>query len=641
MRLGIAVIFLLTLVIYAAGLQGPLIFDDFPNLTQNPLAQIDGRVFDAWRTAMFSAGAGALQRPVALFSFALNHAVVGEFTAYSLKAVNLGLHLLTGYFVYRFASAVFLTPVMHHMSVKRRQLAALMAMAIWLLHPLQVSTVLYAVQRMAQLSALFTVLGLWVYVKHRLEWEKRGATWGELLATAIWLSLITALAAYSKENGLLLPWLLTVIEVTLFRGVWNGARNSSLERFGWVAFCAPLLLLAAVFFYLPELISNGYQYRDFSLGERLMTQVRVLWQYLGWLFLPDITSMGFHHDDIAVSRSLLPVGGAFYGGIAWLTTLIGALLLRHRFPMLLFALLFFLVGHILESSVFALEMVYEHRNYLPSVGICLLLSYLLTSEPLFFSKVNLALPAGGALCIVAVLLFLRVDTWSDEHLLAKTNVVNHPASPRANYWYAQVLLDKAKAEQEGTNNERAVEELVVAARGYFLRTYQLSPHNFPAIVSLYIIDREYFPALVERDDWFSVLEEKSKRRVMQASDYAALSMLVATYRWSEFGAKRLQLGHIIDDLVLRSPNEPRALLLKYNFLVASDVVLHERIEVLEQAREIAPAHPSVQYLLIKDYAQANDLAAMYESARRWLENDPHRQALPLIKGLYAAAGDSK
>jgi hypothetical protein len=640
MRLGLGVIFLVALASYAAGLGGALIFDDLPNLSQNPLLQIDGHVFDAWRTAMFSAEAGPLGRPIALLSFALNHVVQGEFTAYSLKAVNLGLHLLTGYLIYLFAVAVFLTPAMNQMSSKHRQLASLTAMAVWLLHPLHVSTVLYVVQRMAQLSALFTVLGLWVFVKHRLRWAERGATPGELLATAVWLIIITALAAFSKENGLLLPWLLAVAEVTLFRGVWNGARNLALEWLAWGAFLAPLFLIATIFLWAPDIFTSGYQQRDFSLLERLMTQVRVLWQYLAWLCLPDIKSMGFHHDDIATTESFFPPAGAFYAVIAWLVTLIAALLLRHRFPMFIFALLFFLVGHMLESSVLALEMVYEHRNYLPSIGVCLLLSYILTSEKLFFFKVSPILPVGGALCVLAVLLSLRVDSWSDEHVLARSNVIHHPSSTRANYWYGQVLLEKANAERSRENKEGEKEALVVAARGYFKRAHNLSPNNLPAIVSLYIMDEQYFPVLSTRENWFSVLANASTNRVMQASDYAALSMLVAKRRSDEDGIKKRRLERLIDDVVARNPNELRALLLQYRFLVASDAALEDRIEVLEHARELAPGHPSVQYLLIKEYGNAGDLAAMYEGARRWLANDPHRRVLPLIKRWYVVPGGS-
>ena len=60
--------------------------------------------------------------------------------------------------------------------------------------------------------------------------------------------------------------------------------------------------------------------------------------------------------------------------LAWVGAVAVALLLRKRYPLLVFALLFYLVAHSMESTILPLEMVFEHRNYLPSVGVCLLVA---------------------------------------------------------------------------------------------------------------------------------------------------------------------------------------------------------------------------------------------------------------------------
>jgi hypothetical protein len=57
--------------------------------------------------------------------------------------------------------------------------------------------------------------------------------------------------------------------------------------------------------------------------------------------------------------------------------LILSILWRKRFPIVAFAVLWFLVGHSLESTVFPLEIIHEHRNYLPALGPLLALTYLL------------------------------------------------------------------------------------------------------------------------------------------------------------------------------------------------------------------------------------------------------------------------
>ena len=178
------------MVAYSLALDGPLFFDDGPNITLNPLLQIDGKVFDDWRVATVSGDSGPLRRPVAMFSFALNYVLAGEFDAISLKAFNLGVHLTIAALVYLFTVRVLRAPAAGGFGIGDRQCIALLAAAIWFLHPLHVSTVLYAVQRMAQLSTLFVLAGLLVYTHYRLRWALNGAVTGELLAAGLWVRLV-------------------------------------------------------------------------------------------------------------------------------------------------------------------------------------------------------------------------------------------------------------------------------------------------------------------------------------------------------------------------------------------------------------------------------------------------------------------
>ncbi len=178
------------LLAYGSALHGPLFFDDVPNLLENASVQIVGGTFDEWRIAALSSDAGVLHRPVAMLSFALNHALSGAFSAFSLKATNLAIHLAVAALVYWLARALLHTPALRGslQGAGQRQLVAMLAAAIWLLHPIHVSTVLYAVQRMAQLSALFTLAGLLLFTRYRLRWAESGAGPGELAAAFLWLA---------------------------------------------------------------------------------------------------------------------------------------------------------------------------------------------------------------------------------------------------------------------------------------------------------------------------------------------------------------------------------------------------------------------------------------------------------------------
>jgi len=633
-RLLIALTVLSAVLAYGTALQAPLFFDDISNLVQNSLLDIDGRVFDDWRTAAYSSDAGPLRRPISMLSFAANHALISEFSPVSLKLVNLSIHLLTAVSLYYLALGVFRAPVLPSRKNTEIKLAAAVAASIWLLHPLHVSTVLYTVQRMAQLSTLFTVLGLCVFMHFRFRWVDRGASTGEMLALVLWLAMITMMATLSKENGALLPWLVAVAEVTLFQGRWNGMQRRSSLCLGWLAFLLPALLIALILLFTPETFTAGYQQRDFSMVERLMTQGRLLWQYIGWLCLPDITAMGFHHDDIAVSKSLLQPLTTSLALLAWLAVLTLAFLARTRYPLLLFALLFFLVAHVMESTVLALEMVYEHRNYLPSIGVCLLAAHLLTSLEIRARKGRTWLVLGGVLGILSVLLVLRTQVWSSQFSLAQANVANHPTSVRAQYYAATAFLAEYKHAREGGASEEESKVLMVKARYHFLRMHEESPRDVLALVMLMYVDSYFFPGLGPQMHWFETLEEALEDKILQAGDLAALARFLDCVGEGGCDVAREEAGTVFDRLIGRTLRKTELLLLKYNFLVAIGAPAEQRLEPLNRAAKISPSHSSVQYYRVIEYGLQQDVAEMYEVVRIWLDHDPNRWDLPIIKSLF-------
>ncbi len=284
---------------------------------------------------------------------------------------------------------------------------------------------------MAQLSTLFSLAGLLLFIVRRERWAQYGASTGELISTSLWLMLLYLLAILSKENGIALIWLLTVVEVSLFRGQWGGQKIAWLQRLGWLAFFLPLILVGAILLLAPGYLIGGYVQRDFSLEERLLTQLRLLWRYVSWMALPNISSMGFQHDDIAVSRSLLAPLTTSMAAAGWVVVMLAAFILRHKFPLLGFALAFYLVAHFLESSFWPLEMVYEHRNYLPSVAVFMLLAVVLDRliEKQQLIRMPLVILLLGVCLSTA--LFLRVHVWAEPIRLSAVNEKNHPGSSRS------------------------------------------------------------------------------------------------------------------------------------------------------------------------------------------------------------------
>ncbi|MFN4312632.1 MAG: hypothetical protein ACK4FK_18770, partial [Ferrovibrio sp.] len=340
-----------TAAIYWPGLPGGFYFDDFAQLVLNPFVQIEAPSSGALLKAAASSTSGPTGRPLSMVSFALDYWRLGGLTPAGFKQINLFLHLINGLLVAWLTSQ--LLRALGAPSPAARQ-ATWLAAAFWLLNPLHVSTVLYTVQRMTLLSSGFMIAGLLGYVAAR----QRGR-WAWALAS---LGLGTGLATFSKENGLLAPAYAAIIEVFVLRfaGLPAGARRAYLLLYGVGAVF--LAATVAVLVADPDWAARSYAGRSFSLSERLLTQLRVLAFYQRQALLPDLNAMGLYHDDYPLSKGLWhPPSTAV--ALAWhLLLLATSALLRRRAPLAGLGLAWFYVSHLLESTIWPLELVFEHRN---------------------------------------------------------------------------------------------------------------------------------------------------------------------------------------------------------------------------------------------------------------------------------------
>ncbi|NND66091.1 MAG: hypothetical protein HKN19_00765, partial [Halioglobus sp.] len=520
------------------------------------------------------------------------------------------------------------------LDVRQRRLAAITAAALWLLHPIHVSTVLYAVQRMAQLSALFTMAGLVLFLGYRMRWAQRGATVAELLTAGLWLALFGLLAVFSKENGALLPWLVLAVEACLFSGAWAGARNERLRLAAWSVFLLPVVLLAAWLLVDYGSFTHRFRGREFGFEERVLTQFRVLWSYVSWLAVPNILEMGFFHDDIRLSKGLFqPITTVLAIG-AWLAGCALAFALRTRYPLLLFALCFFLAGHSLESSVLPLQIAFEHRNYLPGVAVLLLLAVLVVQGASRVAGLRVRIACGVLVALFVALLAVRASAWRDQSTLARYNVMNHPESPRANFFYGNALFRQfQRAEEMGLSLEEEA-ALAVATRSYFERMHQLDPRDLAAPVMLYQIDTQFFPRLAQDNDWLSVLEALAPSRRLQSSDRTALGALVIFVSAGGSAADKARVEAIVEQFLQRYPG--RMDLLAHYFRLAhlegrdEDAKL---LAALQRAHEKYPdSRQAASYLA--QYHSGKDLGETYEALKDWLERDKLRRELSVIAGVF-------
>lgn len=418
---------LLIAVAYWPGLGGPLLLDDFGNLA-DLWSWLEGE--RTWQSVVWGNRSGPTGRPIAMLTFVLDAAFWGR-DIWHFKLTNLLLHLACGVVAWRLLRRLMARDA--SLQPHADWLAPLFAF-VWMALPINVSSVLYIVQRMAILSTFFMLAGLWCYVAGRQAIErgdKRGI-WGLVVG----VPLCTALAVFSKENGILLLPLALAMELALFAPAEGSKRSRFATLLIYGALSAPIVALLGLLALRPNYFADGYLLRDFTLVERLLSQPRILWDYVGSILLPHGPSLGLFHDSFPKSTSILAPWTTLPAILGWMAAVAFACRWRKSHPAVLAGLLLFLVGHSLESTVMPLELYFEHRNYLPSLGLLLAVAGLV---PLALN----ALPAPSplfskALWLLVVILPLtylagmhgRARVWASNDTLFSQELLHRPDSPR-------------------------------------------------------------------------------------------------------------------------------------------------------------------------------------------------------------------
>jgi hypothetical protein len=421
--------------LYSTGLPGGFMIDDGPNLKGLADIKKEPTLAEAWRFVLHGTSS-TLGRPLSLATFAPQY-YLWPWSPEGFKQVNIFLHLLNGCIL--FWLLIRLTRLSNLTRVRGLVLSVAVS-GIWLIHPLQISTLLYVVQRMAELSALFVLLGLSLYL-----YGRDVAARGKVQNGYFWMSagLVggLGLGVLAKENAILLPLFVLIIEFTLLQ---NHARPQLWHYWGGLFIGLPLAgLILYLAIKLPS-FSATYDTRDFTPYERLLTECRILLTYLGKLFIPRLSSYGLLYDDYPISRGLFdPISTVFsLAGISCF--LIVAFYWRKRAPVIAFAALWFLGAHLLESTFIPLELVFEHRNYIAMVGPLFAVSYygLWLFDRASARHVRVTLKS----IYVAFILFCGLITWQVSTLwghpleLTATWAAEKPDSRRAQDMYGNTLL---------------------------------------------------------------------------------------------------------------------------------------------------------------------------------------------------------
>ncbi|MFC1890670.1 tetratricopeptide repeat protein [Thermodesulfobacteriota bacterium] len=405
---------LIAVIPYLNTLDASFHLDDYPNIVESKVIHADDLSCETL-TGVVS-GSVATARPIANISFALNYRLHGlDVTGYHV--VNIVVHAFNSLLLFSLLIALLKLPGSSPWARERAFHIALVASALWATHPAGIQAVTYVVQRMTSLMTLFYLSALRLYVAARTSDDGRRRVALFSGALALWF-----LSLGTKENAAFGPAVIFGVELVFFRGL-NARGALRLSLWCGLALLAAFAAMALAHMIpqersLADFLVGGYRFRDFTLQERIFTQFRLLFRYLSLLLFPHPSMLNIDHD-VLISTSLLDPKTTIPAIVAIEWAVLAVLIGARKRPMLLFFSFWFL-GHLLiESSVIPLEMFFEHRLYLPSIGYCFLLAALIMR-----AVEAVARSAGtrkALLWAVSSMLLLLYGTWTFQRNTAWTD----------------------------------------------------------------------------------------------------------------------------------------------------------------------------------------------------------------------------
>lgn len=429
-------LFFLIFTIYSNTFNASWHFDDKPNIINNYGLHLQDLQPESLFQTFFSnptnpwASNTKLYRPIACLTFALNWYFCKDNVA-GYHIVNILIHLLAAFFLFLAIQKLSGSPKLKNRFKDSSYFIALLAAVFWAVNPIQTQAVTYIIQRMASLATLFFILSLYFYIAGRLASFR-------LKQVMFFFGSLTAfiLGVGCKENVALLPFSLILLELIFFQDFkWQVNKRSTLFVLGII--CSGFIIGGLVLYFKHDLFFflKGYTCRPFSLTQRLMTECRILIFYLSQLFFPAPYRLSIEHD-ILISTSLFKPWTTLPAILSVICLISAGLAWMKKWPLFSFAILFFFLNHIVESSFLPLELVFEHRNYLPSLflffpvaaGCNYLIEYL--------KKRKYWLSWLAAACIIFIIFGLGMATytrnkvWATEKSLWQDAMQKAPARAR-------------------------------------------------------------------------------------------------------------------------------------------------------------------------------------------------------------------
>jgi len=730
---------IMTMAVYWPGLSGGYLFDDYPNIVDNHGVQPHDASLPSLARAALSSPSSEFKRPLASLSFAANYLATG-LDPYWMKLTNLAIHLLNGLLVFLLARALLLcdlfrrgapslpsraagaalvgaasgaigddqttdkgiaakaAPTEANPTERQRTHVGIVAALIaagWLLLPINLTGVLYVVQRMESMANLFVLAGLIGYVAGRRRMlgfatsapsaEREGglrrgrlpAASGGFLLCLVSVTVPAAVGILAKETAVMLPLYALLIEWAVFR--FRSAPQCEVPEKGWpkfdtrasrlkplpedmhqerldrrvislflVVLALPLVLGLA--WLLPGILQpETWATRDFTLGTRLLSEARIVVDYIVWTLLPTPHALSFYHDDFPISTWLLAPWTTL-ASIAFLAGLVVLMLwLRPRRPLAALGIALFLGCQLLTGTIIPLELIYEHRNYFASFGLLLTVIPLLAAPSRYFvgatsfatpfvvpqqsiatevapteaaptdeatahDALPFALPRyvllAGLLLSWTALTALTAYAWGNPLRLAADLAARAPQSPRAEYELGRTYIVYSHYDPGSPFTRLAYAPLEKAAT---LPDASILPEQ----ALIFMNARMHLPI---KDAWWDSLIGKLKARKSTVQDESSLAALTQCVREHHCDLPKARMMEAFM-AALSHPDPDARLLAMYGDYAWNVLEDHQLgLRMTREAVKVSPDEPAYQITLIRMLAA-------------WGKSAEARQALTRLETL--------
>lgn len=579
-----AVIFLAILIvcfsIYSNSFSVPFQFDDVPNITKNDAVRINSLNFEELRPALFSS------RPLPVLSFAINFYFCKE-NPFGYHFVNILIHVITAFFLFLFIYNSLQLPILEDRYKDNVFCISAISVLLWCVNPIQTQAVTYIVQRMASMAAMFYIGSMYFYLKARTSHKGRG--WKGVYWSFCLLFMI--MAVLSKQNAVMLPITLLLFEATMIRKFSKNqikpyAKTAILVFIVTMALGAMAFSLSDYNFYS---FIERYEIRPFTLTERLLTQPRVILFYISLLLYPSPLRMNISHH-IEISNNLFNPLSTMPAILLLLTLILLSCYIIKRWPFIGFCLIFFFLNHLIESSILPLELIFEHRNYLPSMLFfvpfaAIIYKGLFIYKQNAFIKTFIVLLTVGIIGLNGITTYIRNMDWQTKKRLWYDAVIKAPNSSRNHLNFA-VELRKEGEIQNAFRHAQIAEKI-----GYFNNTGEKQ--------ELYFLKGNCFLAFNALDEAIKSFEKANE---VQAEEDAYNNIAIAYLRKGELGkAKEALFNSIAVEKTAEALNNLGHILLLKNEIELS-------VNYLNQAIELGP----------KFVGAYNNLATAYKMKQEYL-----------------------